>query len=161
MAWQTCGAGYGRVPGSGSNVEDIQCEICTGEDRQFSTGDDRSECADHVLCPAGEGSTYESLANPTQEESTCAACSANTFSSLEGYGPCETHTVDCDSQGKVVLANATNLADEQCGDDRQCTCANGGTAANGTGCPVDGGAKCVACRGGFHLTVDSACAGKL
>jgi hypothetical protein len=159
VAWQTCGPGYGRVSGSGSNMADIQCEVCADADKHYSEGEDRSECADHVQCPVGQGSTYESLVDPEQEAGTCAPCGDGTFSATLGYGPCEPHSMDCDALGMVVATVASAAADEQCGEDKQCTCDNGGTAANGTDCLTDGYAKCSACLGGFRLTVEKACRG--
>ena len=62
--------------------------------------------------------------------------------------------VDCDSEGLVVQAQASDAADAVCGEQKQCMCDNG-TGATGTSCPVDGEPHCLACDAGHTRTSDS------
>ena len=67
-ACATCAAGYGMVAATAS------CEKCGAADRKYSAGNDNSACADHVQCPAGQGSNFGSLANSEHQASQCAVC---------------------------------------------------------------------------------------
>ena len=99
--WGTCPKGKG-LKLAGSDSADITCEACREADYKFSKNNDRSACADHAKCPAGQGSNWNTLtaAQKTTQPSACTPCSATEFSSTNGYGPC-------------------NLRKKQCGADRR------------------------------------------
>jgi hypothetical protein len=74
--------------------------------------DDRSACADHTKCPAGQGSNWNTLSPANQHESACAACSSTTFSNIEDYGPCDVRSTTCPA-GQRFIAGGVN-ADRTC-----------------------------------------------
>merc|ERR1719183_1286398 len=89
-------------------------------------GNDNSACADHVACPAGQGSNFGSLANADQHASACAACTSGTYSDSTGYGACVAWATCGSADYETVSPSSTR--NRQCATKR-CTCANSGTAA--------------------------------
>ena len=143
----TCAAGYGMVAATKS------CAKCNAADRKYSLGNDNSACADHKLCPAGQGSNFDSLANSETQASQCAACPGGTYSDSTGYGACDAWTQCKNAEYETVAPSASQ--NRQCAT-KQCTCANGGTAATGATCPAHNTAKCTACSGNYYLS-NTAC----
>ena len=140
-------------------LQHLECGVCASHSTctaaQYESVDETTtsdrECAlkECTGCQNGAPATGAACleADGGHGGTTCASCDAGYY--LSG-GACALHT-DCDALGKVVVSAGTNVADEQCGADKQCTCNNGGTGASGTACPNDGDAKCASCTGAFYL----------
>ena len=140
-----CSEGYGR--------DGDECVQCNAADYEFSTGTDASACQDHITCPAGQGSNWNTLNNyyKTRRASECVNCTTGFFSDEDGYGPCTEHTVNCASEYKAVHTVASAFNDEICGGPIQCSCPHGvGTV--GSECTGQGVAECVhqSCQTGYH-----------
>ena len=84
------------------------CEQCGAADHEYSIEDDRSACADHNQCAAGEGSNWESLPEQNKAASSCEPCDGVTeYSDALSYGPCSTFSVPVSGAQIKTAGSAT------------------------------------------------------
>jgi hypothetical protein len=84
---------------------------------------------------------------PANDDAKCTAIDPNMY--LSGIA-CKPVT-DCDALGEIEIAKATAAAHAQCGDGKECQCANGGSADTGKACPTNDDMMSASCSGEYSL----------
>ena len=139
-------------------LQEIKCEPWTDcaakSQTQKTPGSSTADavCGDDFQCVCPNGIPATGALCPSHGSPKCLSCQGNYY--LTG-GLCLAWR-DCDSEGKVETRPASNTADAECGDVKECGCDHG-TGATGTACPKDGNAKCVKCDDSYWLGADHRC----
>ena len=119
--WKNCPAGSGRVDGSGSNEENLECEPCI-PGNSFNAYDDISPCDDLPACPVGSGL----YGNNDEEAGQCQDCLPGTYSDTAAAEPCEGIEAECPANGEHCHHSVTGIC-EKADDGTYCQCSDGFT----------------------------------